>query len=132
MERALGVEWDVEHDVFTFSIANKHKPLMRRGILSAVSSIYDPLGFLAPVILTAKQILQHLCKMKVSWDETVPLELAVDVSHPKVLVKSHWHSCITFVMPAKPDMVRCPIFGYQTANKKCVLPLLWEKQEWHY
>ena len=76
MERALGVECDVEHDVFTFSIANKHKPLTRHGILSALSSIYDPLGFLAPVIPPAKQILQHLCKMKFSWDETIPLELA--------------------------------------------------------
>ncbi|XP_035997578.1 uncharacterized protein LOC118564254 [Fundulus heteroclitus] len=75
-ERALGVQWDVEQDVFTFSIVNKHKPLTRRGILSIVSSIYDPLGFLAPVILTAKQILQHLCKLKFGWDETIPLEIA--------------------------------------------------------
>nr|XP_055074289.1 uncharacterized protein LOC129453915 [Misgurnus anguillicaudatus] len=76
MERALGVQWDVERDVFTFSIMDKHKPLTRRGILSAVSSIYDPMGFLAPVILTAKQILQHLCKKKMGWDETVSVDTA--------------------------------------------------------
>ena len=76
LERALGVQWDVEGDAFTFSVTNKHKPLTRRGILSAVSSIYDPLGFLAPVILTAKQILQCLCKMKFGWDEAIPVEMA--------------------------------------------------------
>lgn len=76
MERALGVEWDVERDVFTFSITSKKEVLTRRGILSALSSIYDPLGFLSPVILTAKQILQHLCKLKFSWDESIPLDLA--------------------------------------------------------
>lgn len=38
---------------------NKRKALTRRGILSSVSSIYDPLGFLAQVILPAKQILQN-------------------------------------------------------------------------
>ncbi|XP_065328140.1 uncharacterized protein LOC135933837 [Pelmatolapia mariae] len=75
-ERALGVQWDIEHDVFTFSIVNKDKPLTRRGILSNVSSIYDPLGFLAPVILPAKQILQHLCKLRFGWDETIPAEMA--------------------------------------------------------
>lgn len=75
-ERALGVQWDVEQDIFTFSIVNKHKPLTRRGILPIVSSIYDPLGFLAPVILPAKQILQHLCKLKFGWDERIPPEKA--------------------------------------------------------
>ena len=76
MERALGVQWDVEQDSFTFSILNKHKPLTRRGILSSVSSIYDPLGFLSPVILPAKQILQQLCKLKLAWDEAIPPEMA--------------------------------------------------------
>lgn len=76
MEKTLGVQWDVEQDVFTFSIMEKHKPMTRRGILSTVSSIYDPLGFLAPVILTAKQILQHLCKMKLGWDDAIPVETA--------------------------------------------------------
>nr|XP_024655051.1 uncharacterized protein LOC112430804 [Maylandia zebra] len=75
-ERALGVQWDIERDVFTFSIVNKNKPLTRRGILSNISSIYDPLGFLAPVILPAKQILQHLCKLRFGWDETIPAEMA--------------------------------------------------------
>ncbi|XP_039872830.1 uncharacterized protein LOC120724616 [Simochromis diagramma] len=75
-ERALGVQWDIEHDVFTFSIVNKDKLLTRRGILSNVSSIYDPLGFLAPVILPAKQILQHLCKLRFGWDETIPEKMA--------------------------------------------------------
>lgn len=75
-ERALGVQWDIERDVFTFSIVNKNKPLTRRGTLSNVSSIYDPLGFLAPVILPAKQILQHLCKLRFGWDETIPAEMA--------------------------------------------------------
>ncbi|XP_025760779.1 uncharacterized protein LOC106097018 [Oreochromis niloticus] len=75
-ERALGVQWDIEHDVFTFSIVNKDKQLTRRGILSNVSSIYDPLGFLAPVILPAKQILQHLCKLRFGWVETIPAEMA--------------------------------------------------------
>ncbi|XP_030227414.1 uncharacterized protein LOC115554725 isoform X3 [Gadus morhua] len=76
MERALGVQWDVEQDSFTFSILNKHKPLTRRGILSSVSSIYDPLGFLSPVILPAKQILQQLWKLKLAWDEAIPPEMA--------------------------------------------------------
>ena len=52
------------------------KPLTRRGILSELSSLYDPLGFLAPVVLTAKMILQELCKKQVGWDEAVDDDIA--------------------------------------------------------
>ena len=72
LERALGVQWCVETDSFQFRITLQDKPLTRRGILSTVSSIYDPLGFLAPFILTGKQILQQLCRDKADWDEPIP------------------------------------------------------------
>ena len=38
------------------------------------SSIFDPLGFLAPFILIAKQILQDLCRIKLEWDDEIPLQ----------------------------------------------------------
>ena len=47
IERALGVHWYVESDTFGFYILVKDKPLTRRGILSIVSSICEPLGFAA-------------------------------------------------------------------------------------
>ena len=72
MERALGIQWCAESDQFRFKINLKDRPLTRRGLLSLVSSIFDPLGFLAPVILSAKRILQDLCRRKYSWDEELP------------------------------------------------------------
>ena len=71
----LGVEWNIENDAFKFRITLKDKPLTRRGILSTVSSIYDPLGFAAPFLLRGKRILQLLCKESISWDDTIPDEL---------------------------------------------------------
>lgn len=76
MERALGTQWDVESDTFTFSTVLKPQPTTRRGILSVVSSTYDPVGFLALVVLFAKQILQELCKAKLGWDENITTEHA--------------------------------------------------------
>ena len=73
IERALGVQWCVESDTFKFRITVKDKPITRRGILSVVSSIYDPLGFAAPFTLMAKKLLQDLCKEeRLGWDDELP------------------------------------------------------------
>ncbi|KAK3735936.1 hypothetical protein QZH41_003721 [Actinostola sp. cb2023] len=75
IERALGVQWCVETDIFQFKfrITVSNKPLTRRGILSTVSSIYDPLGILSPFTLVAKKLLQELCCEKaVGWDAEIP------------------------------------------------------------
>ena len=70
IERALGVIWCIESDTFNFRIELKDKPCTRRGILSTISSIYDPLGFITPVVLVGKKILQDIC-LSNSWDEPV-------------------------------------------------------------
>ena len=53
-ETALGVLWNIEEDVLTFKVNMKEKPKARRGMLSTLSSVYDPLGFVAPSILHSK------------------------------------------------------------------------------
>ena len=68
IERALGVQWCVQSDSLQFRVVLKDKPLTRRGILSSISSIYDPLGLAAPFLLTGKHILQDLCKTQAAWD----------------------------------------------------------------
>ena len=61
----------MESDKFTFKVALKDRPNTRRGILSLTSSVYDPLGFVAPIILPAKKLLQDLCRQKLGWDDPI-------------------------------------------------------------
>ena len=70
-ERMLGLQWNVESDTFTFDISEKRSASTRRGVLSTVASIYDPIGFIAPFILEGKMILQELCRRGVSWDDPI-------------------------------------------------------------
>ena len=42
IERALGVSWCIKSDCFKFHIVVQDRPLTRRGILSTVSTVYDP------------------------------------------------------------------------------------------
>ena len=60
IQHALGVQWNLENDQLTFNVSIPEKPLTRRGVLSIVNSLYDPLGLVAPVILVGKLLLQKL------------------------------------------------------------------------
>ena len=73
VERALGVQWAIESDTLRFRIILKGKPLTCRGILSTICSVYDPLGIAAPFLLNGK-ILEHLCRLKIDWDEEIDFE----------------------------------------------------------
>ena len=72
VERALGVMWFVENDTFGFRISIHDQPLTRRGILSSISSIYDPCGLGSPFLLKGRKILQEITADKAGWDDPVP------------------------------------------------------------
>ena len=43
--------------------------LTKRGLLSYVSSVYDPLGFVSPYVLTAKKLFQQETRLNKDWDD---------------------------------------------------------------
>ena len=59
------------NDPRTFSLRTSllNKPTTRRGILSMVAAIYDPLGFLSPFTRLGKRILQEMCQRGIKRDE---------------------------------------------------------------
>ena len=70
--QTLGLLWEPDSDYFRYSIQMDQKPSTKRGILSTIASIYDPLGLLSPTMLDAKLILQDLTKSKIGWDDPIP------------------------------------------------------------
>jgi hypothetical protein len=72
VQRTLGMEWDAEIDKFKFSFTAATGQLdTKRQILSTVSKIYDPLGFVAPYVLQGKMVLQKIVSEKLDWDERI-------------------------------------------------------------
>jgi hypothetical protein len=71
VEHVLGLQWCTSTDSLQFCVDIKAKPHTRRGILSSVASIFDPLGFVAPVVLRGKHILQDVCRQGLDWDVPV-------------------------------------------------------------
>ena len=62
----------MEGDSFVFNHCDLGKSATKRGILSTVSSLFDPLGLVSPVILAAKVLMQRLWKQGLGWDDPVP------------------------------------------------------------
>lgn len=74
MQRSLGLIWDVAADVFTFQVTDSEKPFTRRGVLSTVNSLFDPLGFAAPVSIQGRFLLRELTTEAYEWDTPLPEE----------------------------------------------------------
>ena len=69
IERALGIIWHIGNDSFGFNIVMNDVPLTRRGVLSSISSIFDPLGLIGPFVLKGKRILQKIVAEEKDWDD---------------------------------------------------------------
>jgi hypothetical protein len=74
--KALGITWNVDNDTLGFKVKLTQNPVTRRGILSTINSIYDPLGISGPAIVPGKVIFQETCRLKLDWDEPLPDDLA--------------------------------------------------------
>lgn len=72
---SLGLLWDLWKDCFTFSVSDEIKPFTRRGVVSTVNSLYDPLGFVAPVTIHGKSILRELVTDNGDWDAPLPQKM---------------------------------------------------------
>ncbi|XP_026830319.1 uncharacterized protein LOC105279648 [Ooceraea biroi] len=74
--KILGIGWNPRLDVFQVSVSIDEKiPSTKRTVLSAISRIYDPLGWVVPATIAAKIFMQQLWQAKVEWDEEIPASL---------------------------------------------------------
>lgn len=77
--KTLGIAWNPEEDWFTMQvepITNDRQRLTRKQILSDIAKIFDPLGFVGPVITAAKLIFREVGLLNLNWDDEVPKDLA--------------------------------------------------------
>ncbi|XP_055385902.1 uncharacterized protein LOC129614944 [Condylostylus longicornis] len=76
--KTLGIQWDPANDQFSYKISlleNDSRKWTKRTILSEVSKLFDPLGWLAPCIIIAKIMIQKLWLLGSGWDDDVERSL---------------------------------------------------------
>lgn len=68
----LGLKWLSESDEFSYMTSKPSTHFTKRTVLSAIAQIYDPLGWVSPVVFFAKAIMQHLWTLGLQWDDPLP------------------------------------------------------------
>jgi hypothetical protein len=78
--KALGVKWNPGTDSFVFTVVIPEVPpkLTKRTVLSQLAKVFDPLGWLSPVTVTAKIIFQDLWRLDIGWDEELPSDVKLE------------------------------------------------------
>jgi len=71
-ERVLGIKWTVQTDLIGLDVGSPDRAHTRRGMLSVVGSMYDPIGLTAPVLLSGRLILQDMARLQLGWDVEAP------------------------------------------------------------
>lgn len=71
------MQWKPVADHFQYDIVARSSEgaLSKRTILSDLNNIFDPLGFLSPVLVKGKIFLQQLWSMKIDWDARLPVDI---------------------------------------------------------
>lgn len=86
-EKILGMRWDTATDTFCFAlkyirvdpdILNGKRDPTKREVLSTLSSIFDPLGFLAFYLVFVKILMQRVWRTGIDWDDPLSAELCED------------------------------------------------------
>ncbi|XP_022835494.1 uncharacterized protein LOC111362949 [Spodoptera litura] len=75
--KVLGLTWNPSEDYFQYSLKLPifTQPITKRKIISEISRLFDPLGWLAPTIILAKIYIQKLWLAGLEWDQEVPSNL---------------------------------------------------------
>ncbi|XP_053597480.1 uncharacterized protein LOC128668441 [Microplitis demolitor] len=116
--KTLGIHWNSREDTLFYSVnLSKFKSFTKRTILSQIAKLFDPLGFLGPVIVYAKIIIQLCWKSGVSWDESIPQNIhEMWVAYQEqlsLLEKLRFPRCLIC-----PGVLNIQIHGFCDASEK--------------
>ncbi|XP_075990248.1 uncharacterized protein LOC142985891 [Anticarsia gemmatalis] len=71
--KTLGLYWNPEKDDFVFQCKiNKQDQHTKRSLLSAISQLFDRLGWLTPLSTKMKLLFQEVWETNMAWDDKLP------------------------------------------------------------
>lgn len=83
--KTLGIRWNPVTDTFNFKVnlPSTNPRTTKRKLLSEVSKLFDPLGWLAPIVIQCKMLYQKLWIASLNWDDFLPSDLESAWQHQR-------------------------------------------------
>lgn len=74
--KILGIRYFPHEDVFGFKVIEfKDLKFTKRGMLSITASLYDPLGWILPVIMMFRILIQKMWSTNLAWDDNIDCKM---------------------------------------------------------
>lgn len=115
-----GLTWNRKPDEFDYSVnmSPSAAPETKRTVISEISRLYDPLGWIAPCIITSKVCIQKLWISGIGWDD----ELPPDLSKEWRCYRSELEKLVDFHVPRwigkGEEDITIEIHGFSNASNK--------------
>lgn len=127
MPENIRVAVEPNHGLFHLQYAKREEEkITKRLALSSLAKIFDPLGWLTPVTITAKLFIQHLWKQQMEWD--LPLEESLGVEWRKF--KQNLHALKNVKIPRwyqiRPSST-VQLHGFADASEKAYAAVVYLK-----
>lgn len=119
--KTLGIQWRHKTDEFSFKSVLQSSPesiSTKRNILSESSKLFDPLGFVSPIVVRAKLILQQLWQLKIEWDEKIPQNLSYEWENLKKDFVKIQNLKISRHLNTSSESLKVTLHGFSDASPK--------------
>ena len=118
--KALGICWSSVDDEFRFSyITEVSRVITKRAVLSELAQVFDPLGFLSPVVILGKIFLQELWLLKQEWDAELPESFVTQWEKYRAELKQIDKCAIPrSVIPLNGSIDRLELVGFSDASNR--------------
>ena len=74
--KVLGMIWDYVNDVMYIKEPNfELDKVTKRSLLSDIAKIYDPMGYLGPIIIRGRILVQEAWESHLNWDTILPTDI---------------------------------------------------------
>ena len=100
--KVLGYIYQSDLDIINLKVSTLKLDLSsKREILSTLSSIFDSIGVIAPLLVEGKMFIRKLCQSKLEWDE----KLSLDLINHWIKYASTFNDNLLVLQPAIPRKV---------------------------
>ncbi|KAL4153154.1 hypothetical protein QTP88_000987 [Uroleucon formosanum] len=107
--KVLGLQWKPVEDSFGCALQLDSSPIFtKRGVLSVIARIFDPLGLFSPATFYAKRIMQRTWLGKFGWDDPLPRD-----------IEQEWSKFVESMSCLSP--IRIPRYFHTRSNAPCML-----------